>query len=714
MKKILYFLSVMLFVFSSCTNEIVDSDRENIMVDNKVNVKFTLNDLPDFEVVTRAASETEIASVSLMTFDEEGNFLGRVEAKMGDRVLGNDGAVSGSGSALVPLNTSTIHFVANYKWQEDQYVKPNGETESMMSSLTSGIDNFYVAWGVLQDINLEQTLSVTMKRNYAKVTVESRATNFEVAGFALSNYVNKGAVTYKGDELNLPHDFKLAKLSGETAASGASYLYEYENPYGSQTAVIIKNKDNQYFKILLTENKTGRPYKIQRNYEYHVVIEKIEKGVNGSSSYEAAVEAEPTNDIFAEVIKRAPTVSDKDKNRLTVDPVYCLFTDDGELAFSANFFKKGSSIATNSEITVTLIHNGHQDSPILPNFKEETVVTPDSKGRVTTRVNLPSDREHLKLDSAMLKVKAGMLSRIVTVMISKIYSFNTQSVSYSGTIDNKALDLKFTVPTFPRELFPLKCYILADGLNPVKDASTKPLLVEQRNNKVYYVYEINDDNYKPDTEVSLKFKAISSGELSDPTIENEYFYKGTFNMQMTGKSEFTNVKVGTVYYEKGSTIAYTFTAVKAATVSITGDNIIGQTVSVKADETKTVNLVTTKAGASGSIMISAPEYSNKTVSYTNSYLLKDKYSKNISLKYGYGTSYWNLGKNVALTLTPSGVVTVKNRTDGGCTIEIPKETSLNADVTFSCTITGVNYNASMKVSDLLNGSPIKLAARWSN
>lgn len=196
MKQVIYIFSVMLLALFSCTDDILNSDQEKVIEGNKVQLNFQVNDIPDFkEITTKAADENTVETISLMTFDEGGSFLGRVEAK----VTQESGTTSGTGSALVPVETSTIHFIANYKWTDGAYVTPNGETESsLMSSLTSGTDNFYVAWGSASNVDLSQTLSVGMLRNYAKVTVEAaEGSGFVVEGFALPNMLTKERLSRK-------------------------------------------------------------------------------------------------------------------------------------------------------------------------------------------------------------------------------------------------------------------------------------------------------------------------------------------------------------------------------------------------------------------------------------------------------------------------------------------------------------------------------------
>ena len=412
MKQVIYIFSVMLLALFSCTDDILNSDQEKVIEGNKVQLNFQVNDIPDFkEITTKAADENTVETISLMTFDEGGSFLGRVEAK----VTQESGTTSGTGSALVPVETSTIHFIANYKWTDGAYVTPNGENESsLMSSLTSGTDNFYVAWGSVSNVDLSQTLSVEMLRNYAKVTVEAaEESGFVVEGFALSQYADKGTVIAQEGTLNVANGYALVDHNAtDCSNTNPKYLYEYENTYDRQTSVIVKRKDfNQYYKIQLLDPE-GTPYPIERNYVYKVIINKIEDGDEGSSSFEEALKATPTNNIYVEVIKEATTVSDKVGNKLVVDPVYHLFVKDGTLTFKANYYPNGGSATNNAQISVKLIHNGHQTTSILPDITEETTLPVGTGGVVTTRVALPGgDLTNLALDSAMLRVNAGVLTR---------------------------------------------------------------------------------------------------------------------------------------------------------------------------------------------------------------------------------------------------------------------------------------------------------------
>lgn len=636
MKKIIYVLSIVLLaVLAACTEDSLLPQEPDGDKDGYATLRFTLEDIPDFkEITTKAADENTVETISLMTFDEGGSFLGRVEAK----VTQESGTTSGTGSALVPVETSTIHFIANYKWTDGAYVTPNGETESsLMSSLTSGTDNFYVAWGSASNVDLSQTLSVEMLRNYAKVTVEAaEGSGFVVEGFALSQYADKGTVIAQEGILNVANGYALVDHNAtDCSNTNPKYLYEYENTYDRQTSVIVKRKDfNQYYKVQLLD-PVGTPYPIERNYVYKVIINKIEEGAEGSSSFEEALKATPTNNIYVEVIKEATTVSDKVGNKLVVDPVYHLFVKDGTLTFKANYYPNGGSATSNEQISVKLIHNGHQTTSILPDITEETTLTVGIDGVVTTRVALPGgDLTNLALDSAMLRVNAGVLTRIVTVFISKQYDFHPQSADYIENSVGQQIPLKFTIPSdFPETLLPIKCYIKADGLNPVKTDGQEDMLVEHKDGTIYYVYEAKSTGDK-----TLMFKTIQT-VVDNPTITNEYFADGAFIMRLEGKKVFSNISAGPAYYESGSTFTLKFNMESDATVTISGNGINTVTHNGHAGE-NTVTLTTSQRRAAGTINLKAGGYNDGSIDYSNNYQLGTDQIVTGNLDCGYYDGLW--------------------------------------------------------------------------
>lgn len=106
-------------------------------------------------------------------------------------------------------------------------------------------------------------------------------------------------------------------------------MNEEMNLFNDQCYVIIKGRlsgetVDKYYKIqLLDEDK--KPYPIVRNYHYRVEIESFSEDASGSASFEDAKTAEPSNNIYAEIFKDSPTISDNNNNNLTVGQINLLF-----------------------------------------------------------------------------------------------------------------------------------------------------------------------------------------------------------------------------------------------------------------------------------------------------------------------------------------------------------------------------------------------------
>lgn len=540
MKKIIFIFSVLfLAVLTACTEDNLLPDESTEGKDGYITLRFTLENIPDFkEIGTKAGGEREVETLSLMTFDNEGQFLGRVEASAIKRT-GEDeknGTANGTATASVPIGTKTIHFIANYPWVGNEYKIPaNGQTEtSVMPALSSSTP--YIAWGRVSNITNYQDFNVSLLRNYAKVTVTSNIPDqFKIGGFALMNYVNKGTVvTWNENKETFDNitnsdnaQTKITQIpntsnhmANQTATdcqnTNPKYLFEYGNDYYNQTCVIIKKQDSeQYYKIQLID-KEGLPFKIERNYIYKVVIVKFAEEATGSPSFEEAMKASPTNNIYAEVTKDAPTISDADGNTLTVTPLAQLFTETSTAKFNAKYFGGNGSLDIN-KISLQIQADANN---LLSGLSPVS-----SDGTVQVKVTKPTNMKDGDLFSATILVKAGILSRIVTFYVSNQYSFEPLTGDTYSVVGDK-VKLNFNIPeTYPKELFPIKCFIEANDLNPDNSVtSQKQMLIEHTNGKYYYIYEATSSG-----ENAVHFVTTRS-TVENPTIGNEYFKSATFEM----------------------------------------------------------------------------------------------------------------------------------------------------------------------------------------
>lgn len=638
MKKIKYIFSAMLLAFlGGCTADGLDQNPET--KDGYVNMNFTLTDIPYTTVETKAGGETAVGSLSLLTFDASGNFIERVDASSITTTSTDEttGSASGTASATVSKDTKIIHVIANYDWTDNTVTLTKGASETtLIPQLESSAK--YLAWGRVAVSSLSN-VTVDMTRNYAKVTVESQASNFTVAGFALGNYVSKGKIATYGegtafaDVVNAisPAANYENYLTNQTDAdvnnTTPKYMSEYANPSGNQSFVIVKNSANKYFKIQFLD-KDKKPYVIERNYIYKVIIKTFDSSVSGSASFADALKAAPSNNIYAEVLKESTTISDG-TNTLVVTPLFDILTTTGTaytatVTVNANYFLNSDKSSDYSAISIQKSSD--------PKGYLNTLPSTTTDGKINVVVNVPASIS--KLDSATFSVSAGALSRTVTIYISKQYLF-TPALGYTYSVVGDKGILTFTIPSdFPANLYPIKCKIKAEDLNPDNTANRFQMLIEQEGGTYYYIYNATSAGTK-----TIKFKTTRS-TVTNPTVSNDYFATATMAMTRIAPKEFTIVSVGDAYYEKGSTFVLKFTTPTATTVSISGDGIKAQSFEAAAG-VNTDTLTTFQNGASGNITLSAEGYNNATATYSNNYTLQNDYTVTGTLQYK--------GSSVAIT-----------------------------------------------------------------
>ena len=718
MKKIEYIFSAMLLAFlGGCTADGLDQNPET--KDGYVNMNFTLTDIPYTTVETKAGGETAVGSLSLLTFDASGNFIERVDASSITTTSTDEttGSASGTASATVSKDTKIIHVIANYDWTDNTVTLTKGASETtLIPQLESSAK--YLAWGRVAVPSLSN-VSVDMTRNYAKVTVESQASNFIVSGFALGNYVSKGKIATYGegtafaDVVNAispaaNYENYLTNQADADINTTPKYMSEYANPSGNQSFVIVKNSAGRYFKIQFLD-KDKKPYVIERNYIYKVIIKTYDSTVNGSASFADALKAAPSNNIYAEVLKESTTISDG-TNTLVVTPLFNILTTTGTaytatVTVNANYFLNSNKSSDYSAISIQKSSD--------PRGYLNTLPSTTTDGKINVVVNVPASIS--KLDSATFSVSAGALSRTVTIYISKQYLFIPAS-GYNYTAVGDEGNLTFTIPSdFPANLYPIKCKSKAEDLNPHNTANGFQMLIEQEGGTYYYIYNATTAGIK-----TIKFKTTRS-TVTNPTVSNDYFATATMAMTKIAPKEFTIVSVDDAYYEDNSTFELKFTTPTATTVNITGDGIKAQDFVASPGDNK-VTLTTFQNGASGNITLSAEGYNNATATYSNNYTLSKDVTITGNLKYTYGKKNnpvtTNVLKTASLSVTSDQTesLTVSSSSipdDGKYTVVLSKGSKMeydgyfgtyNTSVTFSVTVSNKTYTSSVDATDLLSAS----------
>lgn len=631
MKKFVSILTLMLGLFFTACQEDELGQTDNST--DKTLLRFSLN-IPEYRINTRAVSyENAVTDVWLVVFDANGLFLERVHATNLTNTE-NNGQGAGSFQAKVSDKAGIIHFVANCdQWNlfDDRAAWQKDERELIPALSGSKL----IFWGRSVITSLTDPVNVTLYRNQAKVTVENEASNFNVTGYAICNTVGTGtAAPFNPDAVSTP--FVLMENKPTIPAGNVTkqnqtaqdctlepkYLFENENYFNDQVYVIVKGAigatgKELYYKIqLLDDNK--QPYPVVRNYHYKIVIKSFSEQANGSTSFEDAMSSESSNNIYAEIFKESPSISDNDNNVLTVSGLNFLFTQGGTLNVDAHYTMNG--VSSDSEIKVSVLED---QGAIL------SALSYDGNGKITANVTkITSGRR-----DATISVKAGILSRTITVVSSALYEFTPVSLSPELYMNrDEEMTLNFTIPsTIPLSLYPLKCVIGTQNLYPVEP--NKNLQIEYANGTYKYVYWATEPGAK-----SLNFKTSLENSDETITIENDYFQTASIALQ---SRHFTNVSVNgnnLVNYGRNSVAQLNFTipdypdfpvtypltvfvATKNLTTTQSGWTAVagGYTYTYNTAPTgvQSVRFTSLANVSYETIVLSAPGFSNTTVSYDN-------------------------------------------------------------------------------------------------
>lgn len=522
MKTRFYRLSLpflLIAVLASCMK--FEADPVPMPVSGDADMEFSYS-VPDYTVVRTKSVESAVNDISLLQFDADGRFLGRSTAS---------DLQGGTFKAKVSGSTRIVHFIANYDWsafdersslgQDEQTLIPNLESDTWVLWDRKTIDNF------------SAPPQVKLLRNQAKVTVEidqslldlmalGQREQFTVEGFALYNYATRGTIAsfspgaanpfeWSADRATVPADAGMCTDKPTTLDTEPKYMFESDNGYNDETFVILHAGGDykKYYKIELIDSELNL-YPIVRNTHFRIKIMDYIPGNIGSGSVESALNAPPINNIYAEIIKESPEISDG-SDRLTVSPMVNIFTNPGDGSatqrLELDVLYEKSNVETNSEIRNPLVLS--DDAGILSNLYVNR-----STGKVYADVKMVDEG----FKKAELRISAGALSRIVTVISCEKLTFDPVAMP-SGVSKGDSKTLTFNIPDdIPAAYFPLQCVITARNLEPT-NASRNNLQIESNaDGSISYIYTATGPG--PQT-VDFQNSRDHGGELV--TIENPIF-----------------------------------------------------------------------------------------------------------------------------------------------------------------------------------------------
>ena len=288
---------LMLLMLVACTEETAEVDNLT-RGEQYVQVRMQV---PGMTAAATRAADGVIESVTALAFDTNGNLL---------EVVSATNITTERFNLTVPNGTKNIHFLANY----------NGDLSAVqeeidLTTLTTNDYKNLVYWGMTTYEGTTNTLSTTLYRNMAKITLapdEEFPFEGELTIAGLTNPNNwgylvpwKDGVYTDGRVPNEPDPLTLTPIGNDGAGYGTSlYVLEHDNPNTNDGLYVICRIGDAFYKVALTSNGID-PYKIKRNHEYIIYVSDVDDyqadeyrtaiGDNIKDDYDIAAGKKPIN-----------------------------------------------------------------------------------------------------------------------------------------------------------------------------------------------------------------------------------------------------------------------------------------------------------------------------------------------------------------------------------------------------------------------------------
>ena len=478
--------------------------------------------------------------MKLFCFDNEGQFVGIGKVTKFDEIKGftrdNNGTIHDNGDihpdgstephnfyATIPNQTSRIHLVAN---TESQYKTINWDNQAnwvgmhenmLMTTFETEHGEDQAAkvryWGYIKKDSpkeLKEYLKPdTKKKDYIIHLIRDRAKISADWSDAVKK-ANPGII----------HDFKMTVINGvaygtlapfnrdsllfnpTTGDNKWEWKVDYVTPaisnkkmkgdkrqmYNPTAAFEDRNLPTDPAKVLLKYNnkcyliylqdQNNVPYAIKRNYEYKIIIDKLDEN-NGKNSLEEALKSAPINNPWIRVEQYIPGVNDGNY----------------ELAINEGTYQT-TNAASGSEQFIEFTYKGDNKEPTdfvalwTENLSFGTTAAPE--------VTSYKYNEASKTGTGTIKYKLGTVDKtwregIIYLTDKKhglnrnIHLYSINEVQYQvnapaniGTNANAEAEFKFTVPAnYPKELLPVTVKFASGDVVPegcdIEYSSTREL-----------------------------------------------------------------------------------------------------------------------------------------------------------------------------------------------------------------------------------------------
>ena len=592
MKKYIYILSALLFGVVSCTEKVpsfVEDGEEKVTIDMTVS-------FPD--LATKAGERGDnpsIDNIYVAVFGSKGYLNDYARAiPVGNYASTNgDDNYSFKVTLLATTSERTIHIIANGPDHLDYQTQAKDLMlgEALMSSdnkagywqtfKVKGTAKLVGGKWVASDDAQTKFNSIRLIRNFARVKVESNASNFELIGFKVYNTQKYGSFAMPMDESGnsfvdvneyvktdysktdypTPIDYITESLGysgyvpdtakelidneapkvGDVFGTGYQYVYESPNTENNLPYIIVAGKYKggavSYYKIEFVDDE-GTHIPILRNMDYTITLSAIAKNgtadpkdavtSNGNVSTTAATLSEISDGIsglYVLYTDRTYVIADKtdateQEKEQTVSFQYQYIPDLNANKTATNYYKQAEIVEVSGDAIVGTPSQGAIDGgwyPVTIKVKKSSEAATAGKDLVSTFKVRGTSNTGAKL------------FRIITIRVIPTPSYVEASTGVSGMVYNLGLPVNL-----PSSMFPLDFYVYDSNQCVNPSGTDMPAISDPANKQFYYVKSVSATEYESAKNgnvavIPLNFKKVKAGTTTI-TVKNQYFADSSDDM----------------------------------------------------------------------------------------------------------------------------------------------------------------------------------------
>ena len=240
-----------------------------------------------------------------------------------------------------------------------------------------------------------------------------------------------------------------------------------EHNLPTDPAKVILWHDGLYYLIYLQDSK-NKPYAIKRNYEYKIIIDKLDKSY-GNSNSEVALKGAPANNPWIRVEQIVPGVTDGNYELAIVGGTYKTVNTGENSEQTVQFTYKGDDAANKQPKAFVALwtENLSFATADAPEVTDYTYDKASKTGTGTIKYKLDKIDKTWREGIIYLTDTVHGLNRNIHLYSVSEASYNIQNVNnISATLKSEG-DFTITIPKdYPDGLLPVNFKIASNDINP--------------------------------------------------------------------------------------------------------------------------------------------------------------------------------------------------------------------------------------------------------